>query len=354
MAHDAQVLTSGQPLTLNEEFQGPDNERRIVEITRCPIPDPHGEINGVQGILLDITDRVRAETERHRMEIQLRHAQKLEAIGQLAAGIAHEINTPTQYIGDNTRFVRDAFLDLPRLHDLYSRLLSVARDRNVDPQLMAQIEDLTRAIDLDFLNEQIPTALEQTLEGVNRVTNIVRAMKEFSHPGTDAKTPTDLNRAIESTITVSRNEWKYVADVSLDLDPDLPAVPCLPGEFNQVTLNLVINAAHAIADVVRQQPGMKGTIAVATRRLGDRVEIRVSDTGTGIPPEARSRIFEPFFTTKPVGRGTGQGLAIAHSVIVEKHGGAIRFETETAKGTTFIIELPLEASVRATPPSPAT
>jgi len=176
---------------------------------------------------------------------------------------------------------------------------------------------------------------------VERVAKIVRAMKEFSHPGPKEKTLTNINRAIENTITVARNEWKYVSEMILDLDPDLPLVPCHPNEFNQVILNLVINAAHAIADVVGKGATNKGKITVSTRRKGDKVEISVKDTGTGIAPEIRSKIFDPFFTTKEVGKGTGQGLAIARSIVVDKHGGTINFETEVGKGTTFTIHLPI-------------
>ncbi|MBI3300896.1 MAG: HAMP domain-containing histidine kinase [Deltaproteobacteria bacterium] len=176
------------------------------------------------------------------------------------------------------------------------------------------------------------------------MTKIVRAMKEFSHPGSEEKVETDLNRAIETTITVARNEWKYVAELATDLDSSLPPVPCLPGEFNQVILNLIINAAHAIAVVVSEGSTSKGTITVSTRHDGDWAEIRVSDTGTGIPEAIRAKIFAPFFTTKEVGKGTGQGLAIAHSVIVDKHKGTIGFETEVGRGTTFIIRLPLASA----------
>jgi signal transduction histidine kinase len=190
------------------------------------------------------------------------------------------------------------------------------------------------------LKEEIPKALSQALSGVQRVARIVQAMKDFSHPGTESKTPIDLNRAIESTLTVCRNEWKYVAELETDLDASLPAVSCLPGEFNQVILNIVVNAAHAIADQAKD--GEKGVIRVTTRRVNDRVEIRISDTGTGIPESARGRVFDPFFTTKEVGKGTGQGLAIARSVVVDKHQGEIFFETEMGKGTTFIIRLPIE------------
>jgi signal transduction histidine kinase len=176
---------------------------------------------------------------------------------------------------------------------------------------------------------------------VTRVSRIVQAMKEFSHPSTAEKTPVDLPRAIENTLTVARNEWKYVAEVVTDFDPALPAVRCLPGEVNQMLLNLIVNAAHAIGDVVGTGGERKGTLTVTTRRVGNWAEIRVSDTGTGIPAKIRERVFDPFFTTKPVGKGTGQGLAIAHAVVVDKHGGQITLETEEGRGTTFIVRLPL-------------
>jgi signal transduction histidine kinase len=168
-------------------------------------------------------------------------------------------------------------------------------------------------------------------------------MKEFSHPGNDEMQSIDLNRAIESTLTVCRNEWKYVAELVTDFDPDLPPVTCLPGECNQVFLNLIINACHAIAEAQTDGTQEKGTITVSTRNLGDAVEVRIADTGTGIPEEARRKVFDPFFTTKQVGRGTGQGLAIARSVIVDKHNGSLSFETEVGRGTTFIVQLPLSS-----------
>ena len=281
--------------------------------------------------------------DRGRIEIQLRHAQKMESIGQLAAGIAHEINTPTQYIGDNTRFVQDAFGDLSRLIATYDQLLHAAAAGPVAPELIAEVRAAVTAADMTYLNREIPHAIQQSLEGIARVSNIVRAMKEFSHPGTTEKTALDLNHAIESTLTVCRNEWKYVAELTTHFDPTLPPVPVLPGEFNQVILNIVINATHAIADVVGRSGERKGLITVSTRRDGDWAEVRIGDTGTGIPESARQRIFDPFFTTKKVGQGTGQGLAIAHSVVVQKHGGTIAFETETGCGTTFVIRLPLRS-----------
>jgi len=235
----------------------------------------------------------------------------------------------------------DAFKDLHKLLELYDNLAEAGQSHAELQEILTNVALLKKEIDLPYLREEIPKAIKQSLEGVERVGKIVRAMKEFSHPGPKEKTPTNLNKAIENTVTVARNEWKYVSEMILDLDPDLPLVPCHPNEFNQVILNLVINAAHAIADVVGNGATNKGKITVSTRRKGDKVEISVKDTGTGIPPEIRSKIFDPFFTTKEVGKGTGQGLAIARSIVVDKHGGTIDFETEVGKGTTFTIYLPI-------------
>jgi two-component system NtrC family sensor kinase len=284
---------------------------------------------GYEGLQEDIT-------ERRLLREQLAQAQKLESVGQLAAGIAHEINTPTQYIGDNVRFLKDTFLDLTSLFAVYEDLLAAARADTLTPKA---IQRTVKAVDLDFLLAEIPRAIEQTLEGVGRVATLVSAMKEFSHPGTKEKIPLDLNHAIQSTLTVARNEWKYVADVTTAFDPLLPHVSCHPGEFNQVVLNLIVNAAHAIGDVVGDS-GDKGTIHVQTRDLPGGIELRIGDTGAGIPARVRDRIFDPFFTTKKIGKGTGQGLAIAHSVIVDKHHGSIHFETAEGAGTTFVIRLP--------------
>lgn len=297
----------------------------------------------VLGGAMYFTGIIQDHTERKSMEEQLLRAQKLESIGQLAAGIAHEINTPTQYVGDNTRFLQDAFADLDRLVEAYKELLSAAKRGPVPPETVERTEEAFRAADADYLATEIPKAIEQSLEGVSRVSKLVQAMKAFSHPGQDEKSPVDLNGTIKSTVTVSRNEWKYVADMKLDLDPDLPMVPCLVGEFNQVVLNIIVNAAHAIEALHGGDREGKGVIAISTRRDGNWVEVRIADSGTGIPEEIRSRIFDPFFTTKEVGKGSGQGLAIAHAVIADKHGGTIGVETEPGRGTTFVIRLPLEA-----------
>ncbi len=280
---------------------------------------------------------------RKALEGQLVQAQKLESIGQLASGIAHEINTPTQFVGDNTRFLKDAFEDLMRLHAVYAQLLEAARDGAVAPALIARVDAAIVDTDAEYLAEELPQALTQTQEGIDRIAGIVRAMKEFSHPGSDNKEEIDLNRAIRNTVTVAANEWKYVAEIDFDLDPDLPAVPCLPGEINQVVLNLVVNAAHAIEAARSDKTDDKGKIGITTRSNATHVEILISDTGTGIPPELVERIFDPFFTTKQVGKGTGQGLAIARSVIVTKHAGSLDVESQPGAGSTFTVRLPLAA-----------
>jgi PAS domain S-box-containing protein len=286
--------------------------------------------------------RLEAQAERDAAEAQLRQAQKLEAIGQLAAGIAHEINTPAQFVSDNTHFVQQSFKIITDVHSLYDEMLEAVKTNTVTPDLVSRVEAAAAAGDLGYLFKEIPEAIGQTLEGIARISKIVCAMKEFSHPGSKTKGPANLNKAIESTATVAHNEWKYVADLKLDLDPELPLVMCFVSDFNQAVLNLIVNAAHAIGDVVQKTPGAKGTIMVSTRREGEAAVVRVSDTGTGIPEEIRPRMFELFFTTKGVGKGTGQGLAMVYSAIVKRHGGTVTFESEVGKGTTFILRLPLE------------
>jgi PAS domain S-box-containing protein len=296
-----------------------------------------GKVIRYEGMCEDIT-------ERNQLKEQLLQAQKLESVGHLAAGIAHEINTPTQYIGDNVRFMKDAFEDMKELLAHYERLLLLAKSGTLTHEAVQEIEEAVKRVDACYLLDEIPKAVDQTLDGIARVSTIVSAMKEFSHPGTKEKIPVDLNHAIASTITVARNEWKYVADLETVFDPALPPILCLPGELNQVILNLIVNAAHAIANVIPDGGSGKGKIMVQTVSLPEWAEIRIQDTGSGIPEGIRTRIFDPFFTTKEIGKGTGQGLAIARSVIVDKHAGTIHFETETGKGTTFIIRLPRDGA----------
>lgn len=295
------------------------------------------------GVFSDITTQRKVEEALRQSEEHLRRAQKLESIGQLAAGIAHEINTPMQYIGDNTRFLLDSFQELNQVIGKDRELLQACRETGLHAELVAEAEAILSSADVDYLLFEIPKSLQQSLEGVGHVTKIVQSLKDFAHPGLKKKAD-DLNKAIESTLTVARNEWKYVADVVTNFDLTLPLVPCVLSEFNQVVLNLIINASHAIAEVVSDTNIGKGTIIISTRHDEQYAEIRVSDTGAGIPEKIRDRIFDPFFTTKEVGRGTGQGLAISHEVIVKKHKGTLEFESEVGRGTTFIIRLPLQES----------
>ncbi len=282
-------------------------------------------------------------TERKALESQLVIARRLEAVGQLAAGIAHEINTPTQYVNDNVYFLKDSYAGLLECLLHLRELVSSSRMAPPTPDELGELAKGLSALDLDFLSKEIPQALDQSLDGLKRITTIVSAMKDFSHRSDDRRAPADLNRAIESTVTVSRNEWKYVAEVALELDPALPSVHCSITEVNQVVLNLIVNAAHAIAErnVQEGQSHKKGKITLTTKRAGDQVEIRVADTGAGIPEAIRHRIFEQFFTTKPVGKGTGQGLALARAIIVDKHGGTIEFESTVGVGTVFVLLLPI-------------
>jgi signal transduction histidine kinase len=276
--------------------------------------------------------------ERQHMELELRLAQKLEAVGQLAAGIAHEINTPMQYIGDSVYFLRDAFAELvaafSKLESLCASMAEVPGQHSV-----AEATGVLKDADIRFLQSEAPKALERTLDGVGRVTTIVRALKEFAHPDHHEKDAADLNKAVTNALTVSRNEYKYVADVEVDLG-DLPLVMCHVGEVNQVLLNLIVNAAHAIGEVVGNT-GKKGVIRVQTQVENEMALIRIADTGCGIPDSIRERLFDPFFTTKPVGKGTGQGLAIARSIIIDRHHGALEFESTLGCGTAFTIRLPI-------------
>lgn len=297
------------------------------------------EVQMFVGICRDISRRKERETEKMALEQELRQAQKMESLGTLAGGIAHEINTPVQYVGDNVRFLQDAFGDLSALLRAYGTLLAEAEGIEALAERVTTVKAAAEEADVDYLLEEVPVSSAQTLEGVGRISEIVRAIKEFSYPDAKEKTAIDLNHAIGTTITVTRNQWKYCAELVQDFDDTLPPVPCLPGEFNQVVLNLIVNAAHAIEDRGEERTG---TITVATRRRDPWVEVRISDTGVGIDKADQDRIFDPFYTTKEPGRGTGQGLAIAHSIVAKKHGGTLGVESELGKGTTFILRLPLE------------
>ncbi|MBT8763851.1 PAS domain-containing protein [Desulfohalobiaceae bacterium Ax17] len=282
-------------------------------------------------------------TEFKIMQGQLAQAQKLEAIGQLAAGIAHEINTPAQYVSDNLHFLQDSFLPIKNTIDFLVYNFVAYKDK-LPQEVIEKMYQVLEENDVDFFLEEVPKALVQSLEGMGRIARIVSSMKQFAHPGTEEKVYMDLNKAIENAREVSRNLWKYAADMEIALDPDLPQVLCYPAEINQVLLNMIVNAADAIKEKLGESVSdqERGLIKITTRNLKDRIQIQIADTGCGIPEEIRHRIFEPFFTTKEVGKGTGQGLAIAHSIIVDKHNGSIKVQSEPGEGSTFIIELPVD------------
>jgi PAS domain S-box-containing protein len=337
-----EIMRTGQALVDHEELLlDSRGAPRWFSTTDVPFRDPYGEVAGIIGLSRDVTSR-------KLLESQLAQAQKLESIGHLAAGIAHELNTPIQYVSDNTSFLSESFGSLGRVLSEYQCLFKAAQGGAVTAERLSSVEAAIEETDLEYVLQEIPKAIQQSTEGVERVSTIVKAMKEFSHPGVAVMKTVDLNHSIHSTVEVSRNEWKYIADMRLDLDPQLTTVHCLPGELNQVVLNLILNAAHAIEDVPRAEPG-KGNITISTRRDGDWAEIRVRDTGTGIPEAVQPQVFTPFFTTKEVGKGTGQGLSIAHAVVVQKHRGTIHFETEAYPaanhGTVFIVRIPVHGSL---------
>jgi signal transduction histidine kinase len=325
---------TGQEHELVFRIVRPDGGIRTISNRGYPIFE-HGKLARLGGIARDVTNE-------NRLQQQLRLAQKLEAIGQLAAGVAHEINTPAQYVSDNITFLAEGFRDiLPLLGACADLAKKGPAGTDVD-----KLCELAKAADLDYLITEVPSAIQQSGAGIAQIKKIVQAMKEFSHPS-DEMQMVNLNRSIESTVTVAKNEWKYVADVKLDLAEDLPPVACHPSEINQVILNIVVNAAHAIGDVVKaakDKDNTKGLITIVTRADGPDVVVTIDDTGGGIPQTIRNKVFDPFFTTKEIGKGTGQGLAIAHRIIVEHHEGSIDFDTDVGRGTKFTIRLPIQGA----------
>ena len=318
-ADEQALLKSGESIIDLEEpgFDQVTGQPRTVVTSKVPLRDVNGEVIGIIGVGFDITERKFAEQ-------RLADGERLESIGRLAAGVAHEINTPIQFLNDSIYFIREAMQDLLAHNAKLTAMLPVPPEADED------IEDL---------KVELPPALDRVADGLSRIAEIVRSMKEFSHVDQGEMCQVDLNRAISSTLVIARTEYKYVADVITEFDADLPHVVCHGGQINQVVLNLVVNAAHAIGDVVKGTPD-KGIIRVKTCVEGDFAVISISDTGGGIPEAIRQRIFDPFFTTKEVGKGTGQGLSIAHNAL-KAHGGQLEFETEMGKGTTFFVRLPL-------------
>lgn len=331
----AKTFETHQPFEFSKNIPTIQGEREF-RIATSPIMDKSGSVYAGIALYEDVTEKILLERD-------LFQAQKFEAVGQLAAGIAHEINSPIQFIGDNISFLKDSFADITGVVNTYAQLWYTLTENGAVPvEIGRQLSEKLESADIAYLWEEIPKTIDQSLDGVRRVEKIVRAMKDFSHPGSDEKTAVDINRMLESTITVCKNEWKYVAEMETDFAPDLPLVPCFSGEISQAFLNIIVNGAHAISDVTEGGRKGKGKISIRTTITENySVQIRISDTGGGIPETIQDRIFDQFFTTKKRGKGTGQGLAIARRVVEDNHAGSITFETEKGRGTTFIINLPL-------------
>ena len=318
-ADEQALIKSGKPLLDHEEtaFDKIRGMNRVILTSKVPLRDANGKLAGIVGTGYDITDRKAAEQ-------RMASGERLESIGRLAAGVAHEINTPIQYLNDSVAFISEGVTEL----------LAYVDKLHASMQPKPESDD-----DVEYLREELPPALTLVADGLSRIAEIVRSMKDFAHADQNAMSQVDLNRAINSTLVIARSEYKTVADLETEFAP-LPPITCHGGQINQVVLNLIVNAAHAIADVVHDS-GARGRITVKTRVENDQVVISVTDTGGGIPEAIRAHIFDPFFTTKEVGRGTGQGLSIARSVVLKGHGGALDFETEIGKGTTFYVRLPI-------------
>ena len=306
-----------------------------ADFIACPTRNEDNEITGAVLIFRNLSEQRIKEANRI-------HSMKLESIGVLAAGIAHEINTPVQFIGSNVAFLQESVQDLLAVIEAYGSLKSALADHPGFSDLFGEIEALEQDVDMDYLREEVPKAFDQTKDGIERVTKLILGLKGFAHSGeTESKRPADINAIIDNSLIVCQNAYKYVARLETDFG-DLPFVDVYPNDIGQVIVNLVVNAAHAIAEL-KEQTSEMGTIRITTSCREDAVWIEVSDTGGGIPEHAQRRIFDPFFTTKTFGQGSGQGLAISRTIIHNKHQGELTFQSTVGKGTTFFIKLPRSA-----------
>jgi signal transduction histidine kinase len=356
----AQILAEGsQSLEVEKVYLTPEGEK-TYDVQIKQMLDVSHKFTGYTILFNDITDRLRwlrrlEEVNRRQKQLiddlnqtrqQLVQSEKMAAIGQLSSGIAHEINTPIQYIGENARFLQDAFEDMQKASKALQKLLEVTEKGALNEDLIAEARQQLEEADSDYLFDEVPRAINQSLEGVERISTIISAMKVFAGPNTEKMTDTDINEAIINSVNLSANEWKYHAEIETDLDPTLPPILCVPGEVNQALLNIIVNAANAISNQAEKaSQAEKGKILIRSRLDGEWVVIDISDTGPGIPDEIKSKIFDPFFTTKEVGKGTGQGLTVVYQAIVEKHAGEIDVKTTLGEGTTFEVRLPVQPQI---------
>jgi two-component system NtrC family sensor kinase len=326
------ALATGRSFAATVSLHRKDGARRWADLDMHPVADPAGTAVAHVVVLTDATEREQTST-------RLAQAERLATIGRLAAGVAHEIATPVQFVGDSVHFLQDAMTDLATVVVALQRVRQAVTDGAPPAEATGAALAAEDAADLEYLLENMPRAIESCVEGLNRVNAIVHSLKEFAHPHQSTMASVDLNHVVRSTLTLARNEFKYVADLDTDFGA-LPPVICIAGGISQVVLNLVVNAAHAISDVVKARGG-KGHIAVATALDGANAVITVRDTGGGIADDVRPHIFEPFYTTKAVGKGTGQGLALAWAIVAGDHGGAIEVDSTPGQGATFRVRLPI-------------
>ena len=352
-ADDKKVMLSGQPL-LNREDRLVDKEGKTIWhlASKVPLRNSFGNVAGLVGIAKDITERKQMEkelrsnkeeleqtlTELKETQAYMIQSEKMASVGQLAAGVAHEINNPTGFVSSNINTLSGYQNDIKSLLMEYRNLVDDLKDSAITSHCPISISEqverilaLEANVDIDFLLSDMPVLINESLEGMERIKKIVLDLKDFAHPGEDKAQTADINKGIESTLSIVWNELKYIATVTKEYG-ELPLVECYPQQLNQVFMNILVNAAQAMKD--------QGEIRVSTHASNGFVEIKISDTGAGISDENLSKIFDPFFTTKEVGKGTGLGLNVAYN-IVKKHKGDLKVESELGKGTTFIIRIPV-------------